>query len=425
VLKNPNIPLKLQIITFPRSCRRASKPYRTRLHININFFTQNHHYKPTTMLRQLSRVRHVTVSSHVITPSHVTTSHVTTPSLVAARHYSLEVFCKSSKRLQRNRASANASVSRQTDYLRQEISDRMIERLAFISRQFPEVLDLGSGPGLLEQKLLKGETEDDRLVRSRFGHVTMLDSSEQSLLRDYNVLEAISEQNPNPEVASDAVVKLDVASGELNPNAFVTLAHGNEEDISINNSLIMDNTYDAVISTMSMHWINDLPGLLNRINNVLKPDGMFMGAMLGGDTLFELRTSLQLAEMERRGGVSPRVSPLADVKDMGGLLQKAKFNLLTVDVDDVIVSYPDIWALMDDLKAMGEGNAVLTRASSLPRDVLIAADAIYKSLHGEEDGSIPATFRFVYMIGWKDSPTQPKPKERGSATVSLKDVLKE
>lgn len=360
------------------------------------------------MLRQLTRVRHVTPS-----PVHVT-----------RRQYSLEVFCKSSKRLQRNRASANPSVSRQTDYLRQEISDRMIERLAFISREFPEVLDLGSGPGLLEQKLLKGETEDDRLVKSRFGHVTMLDSSEQSLLRDYKVLEQISEANPNPEV-SDEIVKHDLATSELSPNPFVTLAHGNEEDISINNSLIMDNTYDAVISTMSMHWINDLPGLLKRINNVLKPDGMFMGTMLGGDTLFELRTSLQLAEMERRGGVSPRVSPLADVKDMGGLLQKAKFNLLTVDVDDVIVSYPDIWALMDDLKAMGEGNAVLTRASTLPRDVLIAADAIYKSLHGEEDGSIPATFRFVYMIGWKDSPNQPKPKERGSATVSLKDVLKE
>ncbi|KAG5368943.1 NADH dehydrogenase [ubiquinone] 1 alpha subcomplex assembly factor 5 [Yarrowia sp. C11] len=365
------------------------------------------------MLRQLSRAR---FTAHV-------TSHVTSPTPVTARHYSLEVFCKNSKRLQRNRAAANVSVSRETDYLRTEISDRMIERLAFISRQFPEVLDLGSGPGLLEQKLLRGETEDDKLVKSRFGHVTMLDSSEKSLLRDYKILESISEQNPHPE--SDEVVVKDLSKGEVHPNSFVTLAHGNEEDISINNSLIMDNTYDAVISTMSMHWVNDLPGLLKRINSVLKPDGMFMGAMLGGDTLFELRTSLQLAEMERKGGVSPRVSPLADVKDMGGLLQKAKFNLLTVDVDDVIVSYPDIWALMDDLKSMGEGNAVLTRASSLPRDVLIAADAIYKSLHGEEDGSIPATFRFVYMIGWKDSPNQPKPKERGSATVSLKDVLKE
>lgn len=290
----------------------------------------------------------------------------------------------------------------------------MIERLAFISRKFPEVLDLGSGPGLLEQKLMKGETEDDQLVKSRFGHVTMLDSSEKSLMRDYELFT----DNPSPTVP-------DVVAGEVNANPFITLAHGNEEDISINNSLIMDNTYDAIISTMSMHWVNDLPGLLKRINSVLKPDGMFMGAMLGGDTLFELRTSLQLAEMERKGGVSPRVSPLADVKDMGGLLQKAKFNMLTVDVDDVIVSYPDMWSLMDDLKAMGEGNAVLSRANSVSRDVLIAAEAIYKSLHGEEDGSIPATFRFVYMIGWKDSPNQPKPKERGSATVSLKDVLQD
>ncbi|KAG5360685.1 NADH dehydrogenase [ubiquinone] 1 alpha subcomplex assembly factor 5 [Yarrowia sp. B02] len=335
--------------------------------------------------------------------------------LQSTRAYSLEVFCKNSKRLQRNRASENAVESRQTDYLRQEITDRMVERLAFISRQFPEVLDLGSGPGLLEQTLLKGESEDAKIVRSRFGHVTMLDSSDKTLARDLEEFKQLGE--------GAAVTKS--SSNEITPHPFVTMVPGNEEDISINGSLVMDNTYDAVVSTMSMHWVNDLPGLLHRINGVLKPDGMFMGSMLGGDTLFELRTSLQLAEMERRGGVSPRVSPLADVKDMGGLLQKAKFNLLTVDVDDVIVSYPDIWALMDDLKAMGEGNAVLTRASSLPRDVLIAADAIYKSLHGEEDGSIPATFRFVYMIGWKDSPDQPKPKERGSATVSLKDVLKE
>lgn len=278
----------------------------------------------------------------------------------------------------------------------------MIERLAFISREFPEVLDLGSGPGLLEQTLLKGETEDDRLVKSRMGHITMLDSSRGMLERDLGVFDSLDAQKK-----------------------FVSQVVGDEEDISIGGALCLDNSYDAIVSTMSMHWINDLPGLLGRIHNVLKPDGMFMGAMLGGDTLFELRTSLQLAEMERRGGVSPRVSPLADVKDMGGLMQKAKFNLLTVDVDDVIVSYPDIWALMEDIKGMGEGNSVITRPSTIPRDVLIAADAIYKSLHGEEDGSIPATFRFIYMIGWKPSPDQAKPKERGSATVSLKDVLRE
>lgn len=184
------------------------------------------------------------------------------------------------------------------------------------------------------------------------------------------------------------------------------------------------NSFDLVLSSMSLHWINDLPGILAQINNILKPDCPFMGAMLGGDTLFELRTSLQLAEQERRGGMSPRVSPLADVRDCGGLLQKAGFKMLTVDVDDIIVDYPDTFALMQDLQAMGEGNAVLGREmGAIGRDVLLATDAIYRELHGNEDGSIPATFRIIYMIGWHDSEHLPKPLPRGSGQLNLKDLL--
>lgn len=164
--------------------------------------------------------------------------------------------------------------------------------------------------------------------------------------------------------------------------------------------------------------------MLAQINHVLKPDCAFVGAMLGGDTLFELRTSLQLAEQERRGGVSPHVSPLADVRDVGGLLQRAGFTMLTVDVDDLVVDYPDTFALMRDLQAMGEANAVLGReAAGLRRDVLLAADAIYRELHGNPDGSIPATFRTIYMIGWKVGGDQPKPLPRGSGQVNLKDIL--
>lgn len=150
-----------------------------------------------------------------------------------------------------------------------------------------------------------------------------------------------------------------------------------------------------------------------------------MAVMFGGDSLFELRTSLQLAEQDRRGGVSTHTSPLADVRDIGGLLQSAGFKLLTVDVDDIVVDYPDSFALMQDLQAMGESNAVLNREKGpIQRDTLLAAENIYRALHGNEDGqSVPATFRLIYLIGWKAGEGQQKPEPRGSGQVNLQDVL--
>jgi NADH dehydrogenase [ubiquinone] 1 alpha subcomplex assembly factor 5 len=183
-------------------------------------------------------------------------------------------------------------------------------------------------------------------------------------------------------------------------------------------------SFDAVLSSLSLHWVNDLPGVLAQINAVLRPDAPFLGVMLGGDSLYELRTSLQLAELDRRGGISTRTSPLADVRDVGGLLQQAGFKLLTVDVDDIIVDYPNSFALMQDLQAMGDSNAVLGREGcGIRRDVLAAGDAIYRELHGNADGSVPATFRLIFMIGWKEGEGQQQPLPRGSGMVSIKDVL--
>lgn len=318
----------------------------------------------------------------------------------AGLNSSFQVFNKNTKLLQRQRAAQNIDNSREVEYLRDEVALRMIERLAFISRKFPRVLDLGSGAGNIEKMLFKEDTPDREVVKERLGHITMLDSCKEMLFRDVD------------------------PSLEFNSGLDITRVLGDEELVQPSNGdAFQPNSFDAILSNMSMHWVNDLPGVLERIHDVLVPDGMFMASMLGGDTLFELRTSLQLAELERLGGVSPRVSPLADVRDMGGLLQKAKYNLLTVDVDDIIVSYPDIFALVRDLQAMGESNAVLSRQTFLRRDLLLAADAIYKSLHGNDDGTIPATFRIIYMIGWKPSASQPKPLKRGSAQVNLKDAL--
>ncbi|RIB18144.1 hypothetical protein C2G38_1371073 [Gigaspora rosea] len=151
--------------------------------------------------------------------------------------------------------------------------------------------------------------------------------------------------------------------------------------------------------------------------------GVFLASMFSGDTLFELRTSMQLAELEREHGVSPRVSPMIDIRDVGSLLSRSGFALTTIDVDDIIVNYPTMFELMIDLKAMGESNSVLARRPFLKRDTLLAASAIYKELHGKPDNTIPATFQIVYFIGWKPDISQSKPKPRGSAKMSLKDVL--
>jgi NADH dehydrogenase [ubiquinone] 1 alpha subcomplex assembly factor 5 len=255
-----------------------------------------------------------------------------------------------------------------------------------------------------------------------------------------NIARALTRENPdpNPEIPTSpplatkigSLVAAESSSSLLHRDAALPF----NASLDLTRHVLADeeslpfgpNTFDMVLSSLSLHWINDLPGVLSQINSVLKPDSPFIGAMLGGDTLFELRTSLQLAEQERRGGISPHVSPLADVRDVGGLLQRTGFQMLTVDVEDIVVDYPDTFALMQDLQAMGEGNAVLGREmGALGRDVLLANEAIYRELHGNEDGTLPATFRIIHMIGWKVGGNQPKPLKRGSGEVNLKDILEQ
>lgn len=269
-----------------------------------------------------------------------------------------------------------------------------------VNRRFDHVLDLGANACNIARALTLPDPDPDpekassEPLSSRVHHLTAADSSAKLLHRDAD-LSFNKELNLTREVLAD------------------------EETLPYE-----PNTFDAVLSSLSLHWINDLPSMLAQVNNVLKPDSPFIGAMLGGDTLFELRTSLQLADMERRGGVSQHVSPLADVRDIGGLLTKAGFKLLTVDIDDIVVDYPDTFTLMQDLQAMGENNAVLRREfSGLNKDVLLANEGIYRELHGNEDGSIPATFRILFMIGWTEGPNQPEPLARGTGKINIKDIL--
>eukprot|EP00112_Aurelia_sp_Birch-Aquarium-sp1_P023323 Seg690.12 transcript_id=Seg690.12/GoldUCD/mRNA.D3Y31 product="Arginine-hydroxylase NDUFAF5 mitochondrial" protein_id=Seg690.12/GoldUCD/D3Y31 len=263
------------------------------------------------------------------------------------------------------------------DYLKDEAAYRLVDRLCDVSRFFPVALDLGCGKGHISKHLTKDNV----------GVLHQCDMSQGMLDR------CTTQEVPTISVLAD------------------------EEDLPFEG-----DSFDAVLSSLSLHWVNDLPGVLRKVKSCLKEDGMFLAAMIGGETLFELRTALQLAELEQEGGFAPHISPFAQMSDCGNLLTRAGFNLTTVDFDEITVDYPSIQDLMKDLKGMGENNAARNRKSVLHRRTVEAASRIYKEYYGNPDGSIPATFQILYMIGWKPSVKQAKPMERGSADLSLKDL---
>ncbi|WP_262271999.1 methyltransferase domain-containing protein [Microvirga yunnanensis] len=182
--------------------------------------------------------------------------------------------------------------------------------------------------------------------------------------------------------------------------------------------------FDLAVSLLALQGVNDLPGTLIQIRRALKPDGLFIGALLGGSTLTELRQSLTQAEAEIEGGVSPRVAPFADLRDIGGLLQRAGFALPVTDSDVVRVRYASAFALMQDLRRMGLTNALHDRRRvPLRRATLMRTAEIYAERFGDADGRIPATFEIVWLSGWAPHESQQKPLRPGSAKVRLADAL--
>lgn len=183
-------------------------------------------------------------------------------------------------------------------------------------------------------------------------------------------------------------------------------------------------SFDLVASVMSLQNINDLPGTLAQVRRVLRPDGLFLAAFAGGNTLTELRQSLATAESECEEGVSPRVSPFADLRDLGGLLQRAGFALPVADVDTVTVRYGNPLSLMQDLRAMGLSNALQERRKQpLRRTTLMRACAFYLERFAAPDGRMPATFDILWLSGWAPHESQQKPLKPGSAKMRLADVL--
>ncbi|GCC28911.1 arginine-hydroxylase NDUFAF5, mitochondrial [Chiloscyllium punctatum] len=288
----------------------------------------------------------------------------------------MNVFDRKMKRRQKNWASSLPE-SGKYDYLKEEVGSRVVDRVFDIVRTFPLALDIGCGKGYIAENLNK-ET-----VQTLF----QVDIAE-------NVLKhPVETEIPTYRVLAD------------------------EEFLPFK-----ENTFDLILSSLSLHWVNDLPRAFKQIHSSLKANGVFIGAMMGGETLYELRCSLQLAELEREGGFAPHVSPFTAVTDLGNLLAQAGFTMLTVDIDEILVNYPGIFEVMEDLQGMGESNCAWSRKPLLHRDTMLAAAAVYKEMYGNDDGSVPATFQILYMIGWKPHESQAQPAQRGSATFSFGDL---
>ncbi len=198
-----------------------------------------------------------------------------------------------------------------------------------------------------------------------------------------------------------------------------------DADLATETVTAASQNYDLAVSALGMQWFNDLPGVLAQIKRLLKPDGLLLCALIGGDTLTELRQSLAAAELELEGGVSPRVSPFIEVRTLGSLLQRAGFALPVADADRIIVRYANALELMRDLRRMGAANILIERSRKpLRRKTLFRAIEIYAERFADADGRVRATFEVLWMSGWVPHQSQQQPLKPGSAKVRLADALR-
>ncbi|GAQ79426.1 S-adenosyl-L-methionine dependent methyltransferases [Klebsormidium nitens] len=328
----------------------------------------------------------------------------------------VDIFDREVKRKHRDRAALIGSLQ---DPLLDHVTDSLLDRLEDIKRDFPVALSLG-GAGDSVRRHLRGRGNIQTLYQMDLSQA-MLDRSAEALNAPippetlFNpTMEAPSTSNPSEPRSLDSDAS-EVPSTSGRPE--IQYVVGDEELLPFR-----EESLDLVVSSLGLHWVNDLPGAMIQARRALKPDGLFLAAMFGGETLKELRIACSVAELEREGGVSPRVSPLVQVRDAGNLLGRANLALPAVDVDTFTVNYPSALELVEHLRSMGEVNAVRNRRLVLPRDTALATAAAYQSMFANKDGSVPATFQVIYMAGWAPHSTQQRPRQRGSATVSLEDL---
>lgn len=279
-----------------------------------------------------------------------------------------DIFRRDLIRERRERIAANFA---NHAFLNQEISARLIDNLQDIKRDFKTILNMN-------------------------GHDTL-----------------ITQHFPD-----SLIIKQDMARAMVENSSSIAV-QADEEFIPIKNQCL-----DLTLSCLNLHWVNDLPGTLVQILNCLKPDGLFIAAMLGGETLTELRQAMMKADIDYLGGISPHISPLIDVRSAGALLQRAGFALPVVSTERITVNYSDAFVLMKELKAMGENNALIKRSKGLSSPKLMMKVAeVYHDMFADEKSRIPATFDIIYIQGWAPDESQQKPLKPGSAKMSLKDAL--
>ncbi len=258
-----------------------------------------------------------------------------------------------------------------SDFLAQHTNSSIIDRLAFVKRQFPHVLTMGAcGFDFIHQ-------------------IQSLGHGDQGI-------------NNLGHFSDETILSLDSSASHL----------------------CKSESKDLVLSNLNLHWVNDLPGILIQIRNILKPDGLFIGAFLGGDTLKELKASFLQAEMQLYGGASPRVAPMVDLYSASQLLVRADFKLPVADRDVIRVEYPNLSVLMQDMRLMGLTNVMCDRHKFMSsRRFFNLVEKIYVENHGLADKRISATFEIIYLTGWAYHEEQQKALPRGSARNSLKLTL--
>ena len=257
-------------------------------------------------------------------------------------------------------------------FLIDRVAEDLADRLAAVLRQFAVAVDLGTPTGALRQVLA---------ASGKIGAVVAVDR----IVREGSGLHFVADEEALP---------------------------------------LREASVDLIVSGLALQFVNDLPGTLIQVRRALKPDGLFVAALLGGETLSELRAAMAQAEAEIEGGVSPRIAPFVDVRELGALLQRAGFALPVTDVDRLTARYDSVFSLMHDLRRMGGGNALIERRRvPLRRAMLLRMAEIYEARFADADGRVRATFDIVWLSGWAPHVSQQQPLKPGSAQARLADAL--